>query len=188
MPKHPCPCLSAFSALYMGICRPGAPWNGDRDLPISINWASTIESHGCQINAQCLKNSRRESSRKWLNERKIHWLHSWSADRLSLSRELAASQSRTSAHNPSECSMVMWNSLAPQVDQCWAQQCGEGHGSEEKSLQGRKAISFNTGLGLLFPLAQQVSQKLSGGSDVAWRGILPSITFDILQEKAIHFF
>lgn len=116
IPKHPCPCLSAFSALYMGICRPGAPWNGDHDLPISVSWASSIESLSCQIDAWCLKSSRRESSRKWWNELKIHWLHSWFADRLSLSRELAANQSRISVHNPSECSRVIWNSLAPQVD------------------------------------------------------------------------
>ena len=55
-----------------------------------------------------------------------------------------------------------------------------GRGMEVKGRVFREEKTFNARLGLLFPLAQQVSQKLSGGSDMAWRGILPSITFDIL--------
>lgn len=65
---------------------------------------------------------------------------------------------------------------------------GEGHGSEAKCLQGRKTITFNARHGLLFSLALQLSQKVSGDSDMTWSNISASITFDIILEKAIHFF
>lgn len=57
---------------------------------------------------------------------------------------------------------------------------GEGHGSEAKCLQGRKAITFNARHGLLFSLALQLSQKVSGDSDMTWSNISASITFDVI--------
>ena len=56
----------------------------------------------------------------------------------------------------------------------------EEHGSEAKSLQGRKTITFNARHGLLFSLALQLSQKVSGDSDTTWSSISASITFDII--------
>lgn len=57
---------------------------------------------------------------------------------------------------------------------------GEGHRSEAKSLQGRKTITFNARHRLLFSLALQLSQKVSGDSDLTWRSISAGITFDII--------
>lgn len=70
-----------------------------------------------------------------------------------------------------KCSRMIWDFFAQRCTSAGPSNIGEGHGSEAKSLQGRKTITFNARDGLLFSLALQLSQKVSGDSDLTWRSI-----------------